>query len=157
MIISTVGVLLFMLVYYRFCGLVADIGVILNLLLVIAFMIILKATFTLAGLAGLVLSVGMAVDTNVLIYERMREELAKGAALRMAIRNGFNRADVDRYRLALNNDGHRRGPLRDWDLATQRFCHNFDLGFAAQSVHSGLLRKDHFRRCRTSRLDQSCP
>jgi SecD/SecF fusion protein len=55
-------------------------------------MISLKAAFTLAGLAGLVLSVGMAVDANVLIYERMREETERGAALRMAIRNGFQRA-----------------------------------------------------------------
>ena len=55
-------------------------------------MISIIAAFTLAGLAGLVLSVGMAVDANVLIYERMREELDRGASVRMAIRNGFQRA-----------------------------------------------------------------
>jgi len=58
----------------------------------VALMISIKAAFTLAGLAGLVLSVGMAVDANVLIYERMREELDRGASVRMAIRNGFQRA-----------------------------------------------------------------
>jgi SecD/SecF fusion protein len=92
MIVSTGAVLLFMLFYYRFAGIVANAAVILNLVLVLALMIIFKAAFTLAGLAGLVLSVGMAVDSNVLIYERMREEKERGAALRMVIRNGFGRA-----------------------------------------------------------------
>ena len=78
--------------YYRFSGVVADLAVLLNIVLVVALMISIKAAFTLAGLAGLVLSVGMAVDANVLIYERMREELDRGASVRMAIRNGFQRA-----------------------------------------------------------------
>jgi SecD/SecF fusion protein len=92
MILATIVVLTFMLAYYRFSGFVADLAVLLNILLVVALMISLKAAFTLAGLAGLVLSVGMAVDANVLIYERMREETERGAAVRMAIRNGFQRA-----------------------------------------------------------------
>ena len=71
---------------------VANIAVILNVLLTVAFMILFHAAFTLSGLAGLALTVGMAVDANVLIYERMREELGRGATLRMAIRNGFDRA-----------------------------------------------------------------
>jgi SecD/SecF fusion protein len=92
MLLATIVVLAFMLAYYRFSGFVADLAVLLNILLVLALMISIKAAFTLAGLAGLVLSVGMAVDANVLIYERMREELDRGAAVRMAIRNGFQRA-----------------------------------------------------------------
>lgn len=92
MIVSGIAVLIFMLIYYRFAGIVADAAVLLNLVLVLAFMILLRAAFTLAGLAGLVLSIGMAVDSNVLIYERMREEKERGAALRMVIRNGFGRA-----------------------------------------------------------------
>ena len=92
MLLATIVVLAFMLAYYRFSGLVADLAVLLNIILVVALMISIKAAFTLAGLAGLVLSVGMAVDANVLIYERMREETDRGAALRMAIRNGFQRA-----------------------------------------------------------------
>ena len=92
MLLATIVVLCFMLAYYRFSGFVADLAVLLNILLVLALMISIKAAFTLAGLAGLVLSVGMAVDANVLIYERMREELDRGAAVRMAIRNGFQRA-----------------------------------------------------------------
>jgi SecD/SecF fusion protein len=92
MALATIVVLAFMLAYYRFSGFVADLAVLLNIVLVLALMISIKAAFTLAGLAGLVLSVGMAVDANVLIYERMREELDRGAAVRMAIRNGFSRA-----------------------------------------------------------------
>ena len=92
MMLATILVLTFMLAYYRFSGLVADLAVLMNIVLVVAVMISFKVAFTLAGLAGLVLSVGMAVDANVLIYERMREELDRGAAVRMAIRNGFQRA-----------------------------------------------------------------
>lgn len=89
---SLVGVVIFMIVYYRFSGVVASIGLALNLIMVLALMVLIKAAFTLPGLAGLALTVGMSVDTNVLIYERIREELENGAALRMAIRNGFGRA-----------------------------------------------------------------
>lgn len=89
---SLIAVMLFMLIYYRFAGFVACLVLTLNLLLVLAVMVLINAAFTLPGLAGLVLTIGMAVDANVLIYERIREELDHGAALRMAIRNGFSRA-----------------------------------------------------------------
>jgi SecD/SecF fusion protein len=89
---SLAAVVLFMIVYYRFAGIVACLALALNLLLVLALMVLMKAAFTLPGLAGLVLTIGMSVDANVLIYERIREELKSGAALRMAIRNGFSRA-----------------------------------------------------------------
>ncbi len=92
MLYATVVVLVFMAGYYRFSGVVADLAVLMNVILVVALMVSFKVAFTLAGLAGLVLSVGMAVDANVLIYERMREELERGATVRMAIRNGFQRA-----------------------------------------------------------------
>ena len=89
---SLIAVVLFMIVYYRFAGIVACLALTFNLLLVLALMVLIKAAFTLPGLAGLVLTIGMSVDANVLIYERIREELKSGAALRMAIRNGFSRA-----------------------------------------------------------------
>ncbi len=82
----------FMLVFYRYLGAVACIALALNGLLVLALIMAINAPLTLTGLAGLVLSIGMAVDANVLIYERMREEMERGAALRMAIRNGFDKA-----------------------------------------------------------------
>ena len=86
------AVLIFMLVYYRFAGFVACIALLANLLLTVAFMVLVQATFTLPGLAGLVLMLGMAVDANVLIYERLREERERGASLALAIRNGYDRA-----------------------------------------------------------------
>ena len=85
-------VLLFMIFYYGFAGFIATFAVLMNLFLIMAAMIAMRAAFTLPGLAGLVLTVGMAVDANVLIFERIREELNGGAALRMAIRNGYQRA-----------------------------------------------------------------
>jgi len=85
-------VLLFMLVYYQFSGLVACIALLANLILTVAFMVLIDATFTLPGLAGLVLMLGMAVDANVLIYERLREEKDRGASLAMSIRNGYDHA-----------------------------------------------------------------
>src|SRR5436190_604240 len=85
-------VLAFMALYYRFAGLVACFALVLNLLLTVGIMVLLQAPLTLPGLAGLVLTVAMSVDANVLISERMREELARGSTLRMAIRNGFDKA-----------------------------------------------------------------
>ncbi len=90
--VSLALVLAFMVVYYRFAGLVACMALLMNLIMILAVMISIQAAFTLPGLAGLVLTVGMAVDANVLIFERIREELARQATLRMAIRNGFDRA-----------------------------------------------------------------
>jgi SecD/SecF fusion protein len=87
-----IAVLLFMLWYYRFAGMVACIALFANLLLTVGFMVAVNAAFTLPGLAGLVLTLGMAVDANVLIYERLREERNKGANLATAIRNGYERA-----------------------------------------------------------------
>lgn len=90
--IAFAAILIFMLVYYRFSGLVACVALLANLLLTVAFMVAVQATFTLPGLAGLVLMLGMAVDANVLIYERLREERERGASLALAIRNGYDRA-----------------------------------------------------------------
>ena len=81
LIIAAVAVLVFMLVYYWFAGAVANVCLIINIVLVLGAMALIKATFTLPGLAGLVLTIGMAVDANVLIFERIREELAKGSSL----------------------------------------------------------------------------
>ena len=86
------AVLVFMCIYYRFAGFVASSALLVNLLLTVAFMVFVNATFTLPGLAGLVLMLGMAVDANVLIYERLREERDKGANLITALRNGYDRA-----------------------------------------------------------------
>ncbi len=92
--ISLVAVVVFIILYYRFAGVVAVVALAANLLLILALMKLINAAFTLPGLAGLVLTVGMSVDANVLIFERIREELKRGSSLRMAIRNGFSRATI---------------------------------------------------------------
>ena len=91
---SLIIVLVFMIFYYRFAGIVATFALLLNLLLIFCFVMAISAPLTLTGLAGLVLTVGMSVDANVLIFERIREEIDRGSALRMAIRNGFDKATV---------------------------------------------------------------
>ncbi len=91
-LIAFIVVMAFMIVYYRFAGLVASVALFANLLLTVGFMIGVQATFTLPGIAGLVLMIGMAVDANVLIYERLREERERGATLSLALRNAYDRA-----------------------------------------------------------------
>ncbi|HUV40105.1 MAG TPA: protein translocase subunit SecD, partial [Planctomycetota bacterium] len=85
-------VVVFMLVYYLLSGAIADLALAMNLLFLFAAMMLTDAVLTLPGMAGIILTVGMAVDANVLIYERVREELDQGQALRFAVRNGYDRA-----------------------------------------------------------------
>jgi SecD/SecF fusion protein len=90
--IAAVTVFVFMLLYYWWAGAVADVCLLFNLILVMGTMAFISATFTLPGLAGLVLTIGMAVDANVLVFERIREELRVGRAVRSAIATGFDKA-----------------------------------------------------------------
>jgi preprotein translocase subunit SecD len=87
-------VIAFMLFYYRMSGLIANVALILNVVLIMAGLAALRATLTLPGIAGIVLTVGMAVDANVLILERMREELRLGKTIRAAVDAGYGRAIV---------------------------------------------------------------
>jgi preprotein translocase subunit SecD len=87
-------VVLFMLVYYRGSGINAVVALLLNMILMIAALVIFKATLTLPGIAGIILTIGMAVDSNVLIFERIREELRTGKTVASAIEQGFARAFV---------------------------------------------------------------
>ena len=92
--IGIIGVFVFMLLFYRFSGLVADIALLLYVMLLLLAMRYLNATLTLPGIAGIILSIGMAVDANVLIFERFKEELRRGKTLRSAMDAGFGRALV---------------------------------------------------------------
>jgi preprotein translocase subunit SecD len=91
-LISAAVVVLFMVVYYKFAGVIADVALVLNIVLTLAALAIFRATLTLPGIAGLVLSVGMAVDANILIHERIKEELRFGKTIRAAIDQGYHRA-----------------------------------------------------------------
>ena len=85
-------VLVFMVFYYRMAGSIADFALIWNIVLVLAILASLQATLTLPGIAGLILTVGMSIDANVIIFERIREELDKGKTAKAAIDGGYNRA-----------------------------------------------------------------
>ena len=91
-IIGFIAVVLCMAIYYTLAGSIADVALFLNLLFILAIMALVRATFTLPGIAGIVLTIGMSVDANVLIYERIREEQERGCSLRIAIKNGYHRA-----------------------------------------------------------------
>jgi len=90
--IGFLAVILFMAVYYRAFGLIANVALLSNLVFIVAMLSILGASLTLPGIAGIVLTVGMAVDANVLIFERIREELADGASPQTAIHSGYEKA-----------------------------------------------------------------
>ena len=91
-VIGFIAVLIFMAVYYKVFGLVADIALTLNLVLMVAILSLLQATLTLPGIAGIVLTVGMAVDANVLIFERIREEIRLGNSPQASIYAGYQKA-----------------------------------------------------------------
>ena len=93
-IIGLILVALFMVIYYKFSGLIADFALICNVLIIMAFLTMLSASLTLPGIAGIILTIGMAVDANVLIFERIREELDTGKTVRTAIDNGYRRAII---------------------------------------------------------------
>lgn len=94
MIIGGILVILFMIVYYSIAGLIADLALILNVLFIMAGLAFFGATLTLPGIAGMILTIGMAVDANVLIYERIREEIRLGKTPRSAIEGGYGKAMV---------------------------------------------------------------
>jgi preprotein translocase subunit SecD len=91
-IIGAILVVMFMIVYYRLSGLIADFALVLNILLLLGVLSAFNATLTLPGIAGIILAVGMAVDSNVLMFERIREELRLGKTPRAAIDSGYDKA-----------------------------------------------------------------
>ncbi len=93
-IIGGIAVAIFMVIYYNASGLLAVLALVLNLIIILAVLGSLKGTLTLPGIAGIILTIGMAVDANVLIFERIREELGAGKTVRRAIKDGYSRAFV---------------------------------------------------------------
>jgi len=94
MCIGGVLVVLFMIIYYKTSGLIADFALILNILLIAGGLAGFQATLTLPGIAGIILTIGMAVDANVLIFERIREEMGLGKTPRAAVDAGYARATL---------------------------------------------------------------
>lgn len=91
-IVAFLLVIIFMVFYYNKGGMIADIAVLINVMLIMSILAALSGTLTLPGIAGIILTIGMAVDANVLIFERIREELYKGRSLRSAVDEGFSKA-----------------------------------------------------------------
>lgn len=91
-LVASILVVGFMIFYYRFSGLIADMALVLNIILLLGAMAMLKATLTMPGIAGVILAIGMAVDSNVLMFERMREELRSGKTPRAAVDSGYDKA-----------------------------------------------------------------
>jgi preprotein translocase subunit SecD len=94
MLVGGLLVVLFMVIYYKTAGLIADVALFLNILLIGAGLAAFQATLTLPGIAGIILTIGMAVDANVIIFERIREEIALGRTPRAAIDAGYDRATL---------------------------------------------------------------
>lgn len=92
LLISAFLVVFYMIMYYNIGGIIADFAVLLNITLILAVLAAFQGTLTLPGIAGLILTIGMAVDANILIFERIREELAKGRSLRSSVDEGFSKA-----------------------------------------------------------------
>jgi SecD/SecF fusion protein len=91
-VIAVIFVVLFMIVYYSTAGVLADIAIMMNVLLILSVLAALNGTLTLPGIAGIILTVGMAIDANVLIFERIREELNRGRSIRSSVDDGFQKA-----------------------------------------------------------------
>mgnify|MGYP000935033809 CR=1 FL=1 len=94
MIVGSILVVVFMVVYYNVSGLIADVALILNILLIAAGLAAFQATLTMPGIAGIILTIGMAVDANVLVFERIREELRIGKTQHSAVSAGYERATL---------------------------------------------------------------
>jgi protein-export membrane protein SecD len=94
MMIGVLIVIIFMILYYRMSGFVADIAVLVNVIFTIACLGLLNGTLTLPGLAGILVSVGMGVDANIIIFERIREELKLGKTVKAAVEMGYERAHL---------------------------------------------------------------
>ena len=123
---AAVGILLvmvFMSIYYRIPGLISSIALVLYAVIVVYVLIILNATLTLPGIAGIVISLGMAVDANVIIFERLKEEISNGKSLRASIESGFHRAmstiidsNVTTFIAALVLFAFGEGPIRGFAI-----------------------------------------
>ncbi len=135
-------VTVFMLVYYRLSGINAFVSIGLNLVILLAFMSYVGAVMTLPGIAGFILTIGMGVDSNVLIFERIREELDQKRGARQAVAAGFDRVFITHRRHAHLVDDCRGVPVPVRHGADSRVRHDAVLWFDFERVH-GRVRLAH--------------
>ncbi len=135
-------IVLTMVIYYRWSGINAVVALLLNTILTLAALIVFDATLTLPGIAGIILGIGMAVDSNVLIFERIREELQTGKTVASAIDVGFDRAFVTIIDTHVTTIVSSRVPLRLRDGSHPRLRRHARARAAREPVY-GRLRLAH--------------
>lgn len=153
-ILGLVIVLVFMVIYYRSFGVIANLALVMNLGLLIAFLSLLQATLTLPGIAGIVLTVGMAVDANVLIFERIREELRAGQTFQSAIHAGYEKAfstitdaNITTFIAAIVLFGFGTGPIKGFavTLSIGILTSMFTAIFVSRGVVNFLFRNKTYK------------
>ncbi|MDZ7374783.1 MAG: protein translocase subunit SecD [candidate division KSB1 bacterium] len=149
-IVGAILVVLFMVFYYRGSGLIADFALALNIVLILAALAAFRATLTMPGIAGITLTIGMAVDANVLIFERIREELRTGKTVRAAVDAGFSRAfvtildaNVTTLLTALVLYQFGTGPIRGFavTLSIGLIANMFTAVFVARVIYDHILAR----------------
>ena len=154
-LLAGVLVIIFMLLYYKALGLVANAALCMNVLCLLALLTSLGATLTLPGVAGIILTIGMAVDANVIIYERLKEELRKGSSLVLAVRDGYKYAlsaildaNITTAIVCVVLMSFGTGPIRGF--AVTLFCgiitSIFTAVFVSRTVLNTLIRKFQLKR-----------
>ncbi len=150
-------VIIFMMIYYRSGGFIADAALILNLLILLAIMAYFRFTLTLPGIAGIILTLGMAVDANVLILERIREELDLGKSVRVAVDAGYSRAigtivdsNLTTLIAALFLFQFGTGPIKGFavTLTVGIAVSMFTAIFATKTVYDALFSGDYLKNLR---------
>lgn len=148
--IGLVAVVFMMLFYYKTSGIFAIIALVANFVLIFGVLMLLQASITLPGIAGLVLTVGMAVDANILIFERIREEIAKGKSVVQAAKNGFDRAFVTIFDANLTTFivaaflvAYGKGPIKGFGitLMTGIVCTMFSALYLTRTLMGWAIKK----------------
>ena len=147
LIIGLIAVIAFMIIYYMLAGVIATFALFLNMLFVLAYLAYFRATLTLPGMAGLILTIGMAVDANVLIFERIREELRLGNTTRVALSNGYLRArwtildsNITTFLTAIILYNFGTGPIKG-------FCPYTHGRYRFERFHGVVRDADRVRHC----------
>jgi SecD/SecF fusion protein len=159
--LATLVVLLFMLSFYKGSGLIANVALALNLLLILGILTIFGATLTLPGIAGILLTAGMAVDANILIFERIREELEKDASLKQAVQTGYDRAfwtifdaNLTTFITAIVLFKAGTGPIKGFavTLMVGILCSMFTALFVTKMIYGFMIANEKFRELKMNRL-----
>jgi preprotein translocase subunit SecD len=155
MVIGFVLVVIFMVLYYHLSGLIANLALVLNLLFIVSILALAKATLTLPGIAGIVLTIGMAVDANVLIFERIKEELRLGKTTRAALDSGYSKAfltimdaNITTLIAAIVLYQYGTGPIKGFavTLSIGIVCSLYTAIFVTRLVYDSILEKKSLKQ-----------